>query len=619
MNRRIKIILSLFIAVLMVMSAVPMSSFALGWCDISGHKIEWVVTKEATCTETGFKIEKCTRIDCDYETGKTEVISLKPHTVSIIKASAPTCDKIGNTEGAFCSVCNMIIIECNYIPTIGHTLVAISEKPATCTENGRTAGAECSVCKAFITGCVVIPATGHNYGLVSFTAGTCTSAGREVYECKVCGDEKIVTKEAEHDFSGWTTATVATCTNEGLMKRTCRDCGLSESKVVVKLPHTEVVIQAKEATCIEAGMTSGKKCTVCAHITEVCTEIPALGHREKIVAGTPATCGEKGLSDSADCEVCKAITRPQVEIAALEHTITVTTLIKADCYNEGKKVEKCTRVGCNYEKTTVLPKLHEVNWTVDHRATCTADGVQSGFCTSCKQTVVETIPATGHKVTNALSWKVDIAPTCTEEGEKVATCAVCGGQATEPVPAMGHSKEIVTPAVEATCTEYGKTATIKCSNCKIELQKAETVEPIGHDFIVDENKSLPSTCTENGLEYCVCTRCKVTELKEIAASHNYLPAWQTIVQPTCTQTGVSIKICKDCFNIQTNTLETISHTDVNFDGKCDMCGVTGGFVAENCSCNCHKTGIANIFFKFMLFFQKLFGKNQICACGTAHY
>ena len=41
--------------------------------------------------------------------------------------------------------------------------------------------------------------------------------------------------------------------------------------------------------------------------------------------------------------------------------------------------------------------------------------------------------------------------------------------------------------------------------------------------------------------------------------------------------------------------------------------------SENCSCNCHKTGIANFFFKLLLFFQKIFGQNKTCKCGVSHY
>lgn len=41
--------------------------------------------------------------------------------------------------------------------------------------------------------------------------------------------------------------------------------------------------------------------------------------------------------------------------------------------------------------------------------------------------------------------------------------------------------------------------------------------------------------------------------------------------------------------------------------------------SNNCSCICHKTGILNFFFRILLFFQRIFGLNQICSCGVKHY
>ena len=42
-------------------------------------------------------------------------------------------------------------------------------------------------------------------------------------------------------------------------------------------------------------------------------------------------------------------------------------------------------------------------------------------------------------------------------------------------------------------------------------------------------------------------------------------------------------------------------------------------VYTDCECNCHKGGIIGFFYKIILFFQKLFGKNLVCeACGAKH-
>ena len=572
MNKTVKKVLSLVLMMIMILSSVPMASFALGWCDISGHKIEWVEVKAATCTTSGEQVQKCTRDGCTYVTDqKRETVALAHPTAyrAVIQAADPTCDKVGNTAGEYCTLCGAITIECNYKEALGHTPVTVPEKPATCTEKGRTAGTECSVCKAPITGCVDIPAFDHNYKLVSFTAGTCTTPSEEVKVCKTCGDKKIDKKDAEHDFSVWTTSTVATCTTAGKMVRTCRECNLKEYKDVEKAPHTEVVVHAKEATCTVAGMTSGKKCNVCGKVTEGCTEIPAPGHKEKIVAGTPAACGEKGLSDSAYCEVCKEVTRAQVEIAALDHIMTVTTLINPDCNNEGKKVEKCTRVGCNYEKTTVLPKTHEVNWTVNQRATCTADGSQSGYCTACRKTVIEVIPATGHTVTNALSWRTTVHATCTKEGEKVATCATCGGNAKEVIPALGHVEVIATNAKAPTCSEEGATESKQCSVCKTITVKAEKIDKLAHTF-GEWTETKTATCKAAGVKEAVCSVCNEKKLETI----DRLPHTEEItpaVEATCTTAGstkgVTCSVCKDVLE-KVTPIDALGHKYVKDEAQC---------------------------------------------------
>ena len=52
------------------------------------------------------------------------------------------------------------------------------------------------------------------------------------------------------------------------------------------------------------------------------------------------------------------------------------------------------------------------------------------------------------------------------------------------------------------------------------------------------------------------------------------------------------------------------------DEKCSVCGFDR---TKDCDCNCHKKGIANFFFKIILFFQKIFRVNKTCDCGIAHY
>lgn len=110
----------------------------------------------------------------------------------------------------------------------------------------------------------------------------------------------------EHDWIG------ATCT----APKTCSLCGATDGEAN---GHTEEIVAGKAATCTEAGMTDGKKCSVCGETTVEQSVIAALGHTEEIVAGTAATCTEAGMTDGKKCSVCGVTTVEQTAIEALDH------------------------------------------------------------------------------------------------------------------------------------------------------------------------------------------------------------------------------------------------------------------------------------------------------------
>ena len=592
MNKTTKKVLSLVLMMIMILSSVPMTSFALTMCDMIGHNVEMVVTKEATCTEAGVKTEKCTRSNCDYTTNKTEVIPLKSHTIATIEAVLPTCGKTGNTAGAYCAVCDLITVPCETVPALGHTLVDFPAVQPTCGVNGNNAGKKCSICGDVISGGEPIIAGEHDYKQVSFTAGSCKTGTptTEVKKCKVCGDTKTTTKAAECDFGTWIAQSIPTCSVAGKMTRTCSVCGTTEEKTIDKTPHTEVVVIAEAATCDKAGKNAGKKCTICGTITQGCEVIPATGHREKIVAGYAASCGKKGLSDGSYCEVCNKELRVQVEIAALDHIIEIDNAasIKPTCSTDGYQVEKCVRVGCGYTNNVVLPKTHGEGLKVVTPATCTTAGKKSGYCTSCNQTVVETIAPLGHVVTNELSWIVLESPNCDKEGKRVATCARCGGQAVEVIPALSHVEAVYTPAKAPTCKEEGATESKQCTICKTITVKAEKIDKLEHTF-GDWTETKTATCKVAGVKEAVCTVCGEKKLETI----DRLPHTEVIVEaknPTCTEDGSTqgstCSVCKEVLEKVTlvealghnyikdeaNSVEPLCELEGKFYGTCDRCG-----------------------------------------------
>lgn len=153
-------------------------------------------------------------------------------------------------------------------------------------------------------------------------------------------------------------------------------------------------VEAKEATCTEAGWKEVGVCEVCGEHYSYPTDenaIPATGHTwsEDYVVDKEATCTEAG-EKSKHCTVCDAKEDVQ-EIPALGHDF----------------VSKVTK-----------------------KATCTADGTLTYTCSRCNETKAETIKATGHKWSN---WKRTTAATVFKPEVQTRKCSECNKSETRNV------------------------------------------------------------------------------------------------------------------------------------------------------------------------------------------
>lgn len=116
-------------------------------------------------------------------------------------------------------------------------------------------------------------------------------------------------------------------------------------------------------------------------------------------------------------------------------------------------------------------------------------------------------------------WTTIKVANCTEDGIKERVCR-CGDVQTETIHAKGHTA-IVDVAIEATCTQDGKTEGAHCSECGAILIKQQIIPAKGHNRVVDE--AVPATCTQSGLtEGSHCSECGaiLQTQDEVAPSHN---------------------------------------------------------------------------------------------------
>ncbi len=439
---------------------------------------------------------------------------------------------------------------------------------------------------------------------IEYTAPDCTVDGYAKYVCSFCKQEVEETIAADpkyghsqvinKDETGhWFTCSyetcdyrysedhvpgaAATCTTDQI----CTVCGY----VLTAAHHTEEEIPAVGATCTTTGATAGVKCSVCKEVLTAPTTIAALGHTEVVDAAVAATCGEAGLTEGKHCSVCNEVLVAQNEVAALGHTEVIDEAVAATCtatgLTEGKHCSVCNEVLVAQTVVAALGHTEVVN--AAKAPTCTATGLTEGkHCSVCNEVLVaqETVDALGH-TEETVTGK---SATCTETGlTDGVKCSVCGEVLTaqQVVDALGH--DIITDAAVApTCTETGLTEGSHCSRCNDATTAQQVVDALGHDM-QETAAAVAPTCTEIGSTavYTCANGCGKTEGGDEVAAKGHKEVTDIRVNPTCTETGLTVgSHCDICgeITIAQEVLPALGHTngetvvEDNVDATCSANG-----------------------------------------------
>ena len=343
------------------------------------------------------------------------------------------CTEVGKKEKN-CSVCGETIQET--IPETGHKWNAdyTVDKVATCTEEG-SESIHCSVCDTIDESSIrVISKKAHAYGDWTVTkAATCTEAGSQEKICADCRGK--ITEEIPATGHKWeiayTVDKAATCTEEGSESIHCSVCDAIDESTVRAIPKKAHAYGkctvTKGATCTETG-TQEKICADCgAKVTE---EIPATGHKWETVytVDKTATCTEEG-SESIHCSVCGAIDESTVRtIPKKAHAYGDWTVTKAaTCTEAGSQEKVCA--DCGDKTTEAIPATgHQwkTAYTADKEATCTEEGTESIHCSVCDEKKEGSERAIEKLEHTFGSWTVAKEPTATEPGTEERSCTLCG-------------------------------------------------------------------------------------------------------------------------------------------------------------------------------------------------
>jgi len=273
---------------------------------------------------------------------------------------------------------------------------------------------------------------------------------RECYIDNYGNDANLIT-EHKHSLV-YKNSKPATCLEVGYAEHWyCTDCGCKFSDEGITLitdinsiiipiaDHTEEIIPGYPATCINSGVSDGKKCSVCGEILLSQKDIPAGGaHSEKIIPRLEPTCASVGRTEGKECSVCGMVLIESKEIPALPHTEVIIYGYTATCKKEGRTDgAKCSVCGKTLISQKSTPKSNEHNPTI--------------------------VSAT--------------EPTCTKQGRtEGAQCADCGIilVSWSVVPKLDHTEKIL-PAIAPTYTTTGKTEGKQCSECGKVLVEQEIV------------------------------------------------------------------------------------------------------------------------------------------------
>ncbi len=238
-----------------------------------------------------------------------------------------------------------------------------------------------------------------------------------------------------------------------------------------------------------------------------------------------------------------------------------------------------------YAKWRVDPN-HNHQWDkgkVTKEPSCKEEGEILYTCSVCKGTKVEALAKTDNHQWGG--WTTTTKPTCSTKGKEIRTCKVCSKTEERAIPTIPHT--VVKEADKtATCTENGYEGREYCSICNTTIKERTIIPATGHQW-GEWHTALAKTCTTDGKEERVCSKCSEKEERTLKATGHDVKLVGA-KDSTCTSKGYSgDEVCKTCRKtIKTgHELPLAQHTPKKEEGVAATCtndGHEGNTVCEVC-------------------------------------
>ncbi|MCF0230650.1 MAG: hypothetical protein HUJ76_13275, partial [Parasporobacterium sp.] len=187
------------------------------------------------------------------------------------------------------------------------------------------------------------------------------------------------------------------------------------------------------------------------------------------------------------------------------------------------------------------------------------------------------------------TWEVEISAEklSDEEMEELADALINDPVTAEEGEEVEHEH---TPRIDevgfpATCLTDGVTDVIKCDECGMVLERAETIpkSPLYHNFVIDQ--VIPPTCTEWGESIYKCSVCGDTEPRDYVKPTGHTFVFDHKVYPTCLTAGYDVYKCSTAGCMGTENRNEVSATGHNFgfDHTVDPTCYESGYDVYKCS------------------------------------